>query len=474
MTIHSTTPPGRRWPAWALLIGGAAALVAAVVAGDAATTAAAVLLVLSLALLAMQDRRAGRGAEVAPHGMAAATAGAVAAGALLVYLAEYAVVAVALLAVAVVFGLLVALLAAAVAIMSITRPPAWMLEQDGRMVGVWRRMRLALRHGSQRLRQRPSRGPEAVYQRLHRDTRALLWRGGDGPATAFAHLDVALHPDTLRTLDAWMPIEDVAAELAHGYAAAHRAAARKTALVVVLVSSDPQVPPGVASVAGSFRESHRDAPQARAWATLAGPLDGRRGEQGQRLAPTASSQPRQATRLMPDEVVRAMPESTAVLPAGTDRTRIIPGGSGGSGGPTVAASPAPAAGNDPAPASTVAAETRAHPVTTAPPVLAVRRISPDEGALFGREYLLHPERSWVVGRGRGADIQFAEVQVSRRHLELLVHQGGWTIIDRSSLGTSLNGQPLTPGTPTQVRPGDVLELGGATDSGGRRVLLQLG
>lgn len=497
MTSRSWALPGRRWPARTLVLGSLTALLVALVADTPATTVVSVLLVLSLVVMATVARREDRGAAVAPMTFRAAVASAVVLAGLLVYLAEYAVVAVAVTGVAILFALLVALLAVLVVIISLTRPPVWMLDDEGHLVGFWERVQLAWQHWSLRLRQRPGRRPETVYRVLHRDILGALWHDGGRP-TAFAHLDVVVHPDTLRAIDGWMPIEDVAADLAHGYASAHRAVPRKSELVVVLISSDPAVPVGRAAVAGSFRESRPDVPRARAWAPLAGPFLGRDRDAGQRMSAAKDGLLPDRTLRMPEQdQSRRMPDPDPVdstvylLREEGDRTRILPETGATTiqlpledaaplGGAAARTPAAPcAAGPDPS-ATLVTPGMATTPVPSAPgeppmpPVLIVRRLpAGDSATLAAAEYLLDPGRAWTVGRGQAADIHVPEAQVSRQHLELTAGPRGWLLIDRSSLGTRINTRPVRPGRPTPVHPGDVLELGRPSNASGQPVLLQL-
>ncbi len=59
----------------------------------------------------------------------------------------------------------------------------------------------------------------------------------------------------------------------------------------------------------------------------------------------------------------------------------------------------------------------------------------------GREYEL-TNRSSVIGRDAGADIVIAGRQISRRHAEIIATPRGYVLVDTSSNGTLVNGQPV--------------------------------
>jgi hypothetical protein len=65
----------------------------------------------------------------------------------------------------------------------------------------------------------------------------------------------------------------------------------------------------------------------------------------------------------------------------------------------------------------------------------------------------------VIGRSNACHLVLADDTVSRRHAELFVEGGRWLLRDLgSSNGTWLNGRRIVE---SEVRPGDVLHLGGA-------------
>lgn len=64
----------------------------------------------------------------------------------------------------------------------------------------------------------------------------------------------------------------------------------------------------------------------------------------------------------------------------------------------------------------------------------------------------------LIGRSSGCQLVLADDTVSRHHAELYVEEGRWLLRDLgSSNGTWLNGRRIVE---AEVRPGDVLHLGG--------------
>jgi hypothetical protein len=413
----------------------------------------------------------------------------------LLLFADRAVIGVLLLMVALLFALAVAIFALVVVLMSQTNPPAWMLDEDETLLGLPRRMRLALDRAVRRLRERPNRSAERLIADLAKAADATVWEQSKSAATAYSHLHIALHPQTVERIDQWMPIEDVAAETAYGYARAHQARPRKSSLVVVLIGADPEVPVGRCTVEGTFREASPARPTARAWARLAGPLAPRLANDAHRFGGSAIP-PSPATRQMPQELAAGEDPTRALLLAEGDRTRILPGGSAAAADPEAAdpeaadpeaADPEAADPVDPA-ASTALLEVAGPEPTPVPPapagppappappvgVLHVQRCQPGGGVLpDAPDHVLAAGRSWTVGRDRAADVQCPEPHVSRLHAEFVPGADGWSIIDRSSRGTLVNGRPVTSGIPSPVRPGDVVELGTPSRLESVRVLLLL-
>jgi pSer/pThr/pTyr-binding forkhead associated (FHA) protein len=76
----------------------------------------------------------------------------------------------------------------------------------------------------------------------------------------------------------------------------------------------------------------------------------------------------------------------------------------------------------------------------------------------GREHPIRPGENVV---GREADILLADPKVSRRHAVIRSLDGGLETEDLGSTnGTTLNGEPLEPGTPRPLEQGDRLAFGG--------------
>jgi hypothetical protein len=361
---------------------------------------------------------------------------------------------------AVLFVLAVVIVGLIVILLGETRPASWMLDDDGHLLSLPTRMRLLVQRAKRRVRQRPNRPPERVLAEIAEQANATVWHRRGASPMACSHLHVAVHPDTLALVDGWMPVEDVAAEVAAGYARTHARAPRRSSMVVVLISADPDVPLGTASVQGSFREAVPQSPTARGWAPLAGPVAPRQSEDALRLGgPLAPSAP--STRLMPAEGPAALEPgedpTVQFLAAGTDRTRMLPNAS--TARHEVAPAPAPA----PAPAAAAAA---------GPAPLRVRRCQPGGAVLPGStEHVLDPSRPWTAGRDAAADIRCTEPHVSRMHAQFEPGPGGWVVRDRSSRGTFINGNRVPVDQPAAVRPGDVVEFGERNRPESVRVLL---
>jgi hypothetical protein len=97
----------------------------------------------------------------------------------------------------------------------------------------------------------------------------------------------------------------------------------------------------------------------------------------------------------------------------------------------------------------------------APPQARLARLR----ALFRRPTVSLPDAGDLVsarvliGRSSGCQLVLADDTVSRRHAELRVEDGRWLLRDLgSSNGTWVNGRRVME---AEVRPGDVLHLGGA-------------
>lgn len=77
----------------------------------------------------------------------------------------------------------------------------------------------------------------------------------------------------------------------------------------------------------------------------------------------------------------------------------------------------------------------------------------------GRRELTVPMRSFVVGRGRTADLQIEDESVSRRHARLTAYEDGTAAIEDlgSQNGTFVNGAPIAGSA--RLRIGDHIGLG---------------
>jgi predicted component of type VI protein secretion system len=77
-----------------------------------------------------------------------------------------------------------------------------------------------------------------------------------------------------------------------------------------------------------------------------------------------------------------------------------------------------------------------------------------------REMLLHGG-SVSIGRSEACTLQLRDLKVSRRHAELVLLDGTWTVLDCGSQnGTFLSGILLRE--PRRLRPGDILTIGDTT------------
>jgi len=77
----------------------------------------------------------------------------------------------------------------------------------------------------------------------------------------------------------------------------------------------------------------------------------------------------------------------------------------------------------------------------------------------GRRDLTVPMRTFVVGRGRDADVQLDDESVSRRHARLLLREGADALIEDlgSQNGTFINGAPIVGSA--RINVGDHITLG---------------
>ncbi len=87
---------------------------------------------------------------------------------------------------------------------------------------------------------------------------------------------------------------------------------------------------------------------------------------------------------------------------------------------------------------------------------------PEAETLARREYHLSGERL-VIGRDFTADLCLPDIsaRLSRSHLELVQGpDGGWSVRDTSTNGSTLNGAPLARATPVALSDGDILGCAG--------------
>jgi pSer/pThr/pTyr-binding forkhead associated (FHA) protein len=82
----------------------------------------------------------------------------------------------------------------------------------------------------------------------------------------------------------------------------------------------------------------------------------------------------------------------------------------------------------------------------------VARTGPDQGRVFP----LAPGSSVQVGRSQSAAVQLTDPAVSRVHFKLEVGPDQAVLVNLSTQGTLVNGQPATD---RPLRPGDMIRLG---------------
>lgn len=297
------------------------------------------------------------------------------------------------------------------------------------------RLRLALG-------QAPWRRPERVMSAATTLICAEVAQLPSGPA-AFPAIEVALNPETVRQLDMWMPIEDVAWHWAAAYAREHARLPRVSDAVTVVVVRDPRIPISRAVVRSGFRVPQTPDPAGSARAPLAGPSA---------FAARGMSAMERITNAQ-DSAVPAQPE--VVIPTRepapvTDHTVRIPS-------------------SPPAPEPTVVIPTR-EPAPTV--VIAAPEQRPSAAALelipthprtgeatAQTPVVVHAPRA-TIGRAADRDIRLTGSHVSRDHAEIKLLSTGWVVTDRhSTRGTYLNGTPILPGIPHVLQPGNLVEIG---------------
>lgn len=104
-----------------------------------------------------------------------------------------------------------------------------------------------------------------------------------------------------------------------------------------------------------------------------------------------------------------------------------------------------------------------HPPGSAPSPGALRLV------LDGSARTLRPGESAVIGRDRGCEVTLADGRTSRRHAQVLVHEGSWSVVDLgSSNGTFVDGHRIPAKQPVPLGDGGSFRLG-ATDGAQVRV-----
>lgn len=270
MAIRSVYAQRRRWPLALLIISGIVGTLAVVIGAPGWVVAGCAVWLLSAAGVAALAARGDRGAYVPPAAVpvAATLSCVLGIGVLLVDAPLRSELT--LLAVAGGFLAGVLLLGSVVVLSAVTDPPGWLRDADGRPAPALQRPRYAARQVRWLAQQRPRRPGVRIVTRTRRDMSRMVWRAGTAQQKVFPYFLVVLHPETVRRLDAWMPIQHMAAELAQAYADTHHAVPTDSTHVVVQIASDPAVPQGVAAVGASFRQQRVAVPVAKAWARLGG------------------------------------------------------------------------------------------------------------------------------------------------------------------------------------------------------------
>jgi hypothetical protein len=371
----------------------------------------------------------------------------------------------------------------------------------------------------------PWRRPGRVMAGAAQQVRAQVAQLPTG-RVAFSNVEARMSSRTLDRLDAWMPVEDLAYQLASDYARAHRELPRTSRAITIVLIQDDSVPQNRVRARGSFRTPTDPRAVALARCTLLGPLAHGEADRAQHtvlrieepepldvwLAPGRDG----STRLDPDRTVsvpataqersprpRTRDSVPAVVPASgrtliaetppseAQSVRLAPSADA----PTVRLAPsadaptlrmAPTAdaptvrlapGLD---APTLRFSPRADAATPltdleteaiAPvPVRGVNedlrlfRIDPRTGEPTGELPVLVSADQAAVGRAAGSDVWLGERHVSRTHAQLDRMESGWTVTDvGSTWGTFVNGQPVVSGQPHHVSKGDVVEFGRPSD-----------
>jgi hypothetical protein len=309
---------------------------------------------------------------------------------------------------------------------------------------------------------------------------------------AFSAIEARMSTSTLDRLDAWMPLEDLAYQLASDYAQAHRELPRTSRAITIVLVRDDTVPQNRVRARGSFRTPTDPQAVALARCTLHGPLAPGQADKAQHtvlrieepepldswLAPGHDG----STRLDPDRTVAVAAAARDRAPR--PRSREAAPASAPAGGSTLIGEAVPDARTVVADPGVDAPTVRVAPSADAPTVLAelvtaatapvrvrpVRadlrlfRLDPMTGAATGEPPVLVSGDRASVGRADGSDVWLAERHVSRTHAEFRRMGSGWTIADAGSTwGTFVNEQPVASGQPHPLSAGDVVEFGRPSD-----------
>lgn len=303
----------------------------------------------------------------------------------------------------------------------------------------------------------PWRRPSTVLARASQRASAQVAELPTG-RSSFSHVEVRMSSRTLKRLDAWMPLEDLASQIAAGYAQANRGLPRGSEAITVVLVRDDRMPLNRPGARGSFRRADGPDTVALARCALAGPLHEFGGDLRTVIRFPGESGADRDSAGKADEggTVASGAGLTQVEP---DRTDRLTGGAVQEPGTTVLA------------VSDRAAATQARTPAGQPTVLANLRLFPydvEAGAASGAHPVRIAGSSATVGRRPGSTLHLVQGHVSRRHAELRRDARGWTVQDvGSSLGTFVNGDLVDPVTPRRLTAGDVIEFGRPRDASER-------
>lgn len=297
--------------------------------------------------------------------------------------------------------------------------------------------------------QAPWRQPATVARTIQRALPKQVAEMASGNV-AYGHLWIGVHPDTLRRVDQWLPVEDLAWLCAQQYANAHPTTNHMSTDVSVAIAANPDTPRGRHTIIGGFRPVRAESDR---WAVArcdypAGGTPARpEGHTVLRLQADQLPEPEPhddgepvndgLTSLEPDSTMRM--SAAGPRPAGAPDDITFP----------MSDPPEPAPPTRP----------MTNPLDT-PPIT----LTPLAGGNAESRARTFPNGPVVIGRATGATWHIDDPYVSRTHAELRINNGRWTIVDRdSSHGTFVNGMPLRDSTPRTLRDGDVITFGRGKD-----------